>query len=148
MYFMLGCSVVVCAHGKSGWARGACKPNPPPVRVYLLPSFSSTFRSFALSADSPQPGTSWDTCERRRAPGFLQGSLSEATVGRPQGRIATNLGAPGEVQVEEVAAHLCLGQVPEAFICESVAVGQAQVLEVQTRPVYKQKTTLDEIFSY
>lgn len=86
-----------------------CKPNPPLVSSFLS---SFTFHSFARSADGPQAGQA-ETREREEASPPPPGSCK----GRPQRRIATNLGAPGQVQVDEVAEDPLTGQVTEAFIC-------------------------------
>lgn len=47
----------------------------------------------------------------------------------------TDLIAPGEVEVDEVAAALSCVQVGQTLLCYPVAVGQAQVLKVDTAPV-------------
>lgn len=46
-----------------------------------------------------------------------------------------DLCAAGHVEVDELVAALPCGQVHEAFVCEPEAVGQTQVLEVETAPV-------------
>lgn len=47
-------------------------------------------------------------------------------------RIPAYLSAAGQVEVDEIVAALPCGQVHKPFICESVAVGHAQVLKVDT----------------
>lgn len=60
---------------------------------------------------------------------------SGVTINQSERSIPTDLSAPGQVEVEEIAAALPRGQVHKSFICESVAVGQTQELKVQTVPV-------------
>lgn len=57
------------------------------------------------------------------------------TIYRTERSIPTDLSAAGQVEVDEIVAALPCGQVHKPFICESMAVGQTQVLKVETVPV-------------
>ena len=61
--------------------------------------------------------------------------MEAVTISQTERRATTDLSAAGQVEVEEIAAALPCGQVQKSFVCESVAVGQAQVLKVETVPV-------------
>lgn len=57
----------------------------------------------------------------------------------------TDLIASGEVEVDEVAAAFSSVQVGQSLLCYSVAVGQAQVLKVDTAPVSEQQS-ISQVF--
>lgn len=128
------CYVMECAHGE--WVGQSCRN--PTLRLVtaaflLSPSPSDLFirSDWVQTVTSVKPGTRGDTWE---VTGF--------TIYQTERRIPTDLSAAGQVEVEETVAALPCGQVHKPFICECVAVGQTQVLKVETVPVRNQQISL------
>lgn len=128
-------------HMLSGWAN----PNLCVATAAFYSPWTSDISLFALSSHRVQtptePETRVDTCKQRSDWIFevvKSSAASSAEVessGPTKGDAPTDLSAAGHVEVDEIAAALPCGQVQKAFICESTAVGQTQVLKAQTAPV-------------
>ena len=139
------CVVLWSVHMVSGRARAGCIN--PTLRLVTAAFYSgppSDLRPFALSSNSHQltARNKWGHVETARTdwinPRQTAGNKlkpSGVTIYQSQRSIPTDLSAPGQVEVEEIAAALSRGQVHTSFICESVAVGQTQELKVEAVPV-------------
>lgn len=114
---------------------------PKPLLGHSCLFLSSAHSLGALPECKPQQRQEQErTRANRRVIGFVQDGLRRSKAiccfqlnlsGAAERNTSTDLGAAGQVEVDEIVAALPCGQVQKTFVCESVAVGQTQILKAQ-----------------
>lgn len=132
----LRCRVYTC------WVGGPTQTSAWPQLPFPLPELHIFAHSLgALPECKPQQRQGQErTRANRRVTGFVQDRLRRSKAiccfqlnlsGAAERNASTDLGAAGQVEVDEIVAALPCGQVQKTFVCESIAVGQTQILKAQ-----------------